>query len=349
MEEELLAYMDFSQVDQLLNSIFGTGSVNASDLIEGLMKGDFKELIALLTDYVQNVVLGNLHQCKNVFLTILFLGILAILLNGLGDLFHNSKMELFAGYFIYMFSSLVLLKCLGISYENAKSFLTEMEQLIGVLMPAFCITMGMANGPVTAAAFYELQFLLLLILERILVAILLPMVQIYGMLHVLNRLPEGNRFGGVQKIVKKCILFVTKISLFAALVSSMLQATLLPVVDNMQSRLLSKTVSLFPGMGDYADVITKLLIQGATLIKGCVGILGLFVLAVLCLRPVLITLMYGCVIRLASAILQVSGEKKFTEHIWEMADSFFLLARIQLFGSGMFFVAITVAASAFSP
>ena len=349
MEEELLTYMDFSQVDQWLDSIFKSGSVNASDLIEGLMKGDFKDLIALLADYVQEVLLGNLQQCKQVFLTILFLGILAILLNGLSDLFRNSKMEVFAGYFVYMFSSLVLLKCLGIAYENAMAFLTEMEQMIGVLMPAFCITMGMANGPVTAAAFYELQLFLLLIIERVLVAVLLPLVQINGILHVLNRLTDGKRFDGVLKILKKCILFTTKVSLFVALVGSMLQAALLPLVDNMQSRLLSKTVSLFPGMGDYADVITKLLIQGASLIKGCVGILGLFVLAILCLRPVLITLMYGCVIRLASAILQVSGEKKFTEHVWEMADSFFLLARIQLFGSGMFFVAITVAASAFSP
>lgn len=33
MEEELITYMDFSQVDQWLDSIFRPGSVNASDLI----------------------------------------------------------------------------------------------------------------------------------------------------------------------------------------------------------------------------------------------------------------------------------------------------------------------------
>lgn len=348
MEEELLSLIDVSQIDQWLNEIFRTGSVNASDIIAGLMKGDFKELLSLLSQYVQEVVLGNLQQCKQIFLTLLFLGILAVLLNGLGDLFSNDKMSLFARYFIYMFSSLILLKSFGMAYESALVVLEELQTLIGVLMPAFCLAMGMANGPVTAAAFYEFQFLLLLIVERVLVAVLLPVIQIYGMLHILNRLSEGNRFSGVIKILKKTVLFVTKASLFIALTGSMLQATLLPAVDNTKSRLLSKTVSLFPGMGDYADVISEMLIQGSALIKGSVGILGVFIIAVVCLRPVIITVMYGCVIRLASAILQISGEKKYTEHIWEMADSFFLLARVQLFGSGMFFVAITIAAAAFN-
>ena len=78
MEEELLSLIDVSQIDQWLDEIFQTGSVNASDIIAGLMKGDFKELLSLLSQYVQEVVLGNLQQCKQIFLTLLFLGILGI-------------------------------------------------------------------------------------------------------------------------------------------------------------------------------------------------------------------------------------------------------------------------------
>lgn len=347
MEEKLLAALDFGDLNGFLDSILYGKSITVEELLKELTSGDFSSFIKLLGEYVHQVFLGNLEQCRDLFLGIMLLGIFAIVLSSMSDLFSNSQIAMFSRYFVFMFVSLLLLKCFVASYESAKSLLEEMESFTGALMPVFCIALGMSNGTVTAVAHYELQLFLLFLVQKILISILLPLVQVYCILHVMNQLPEGNRFGGIMALIKKIIVFVTKASLFASIGGSMMQAAIMPSVDGLRNQLFIKTVSLFPGLGDYADAIGEMVLQGASLIKNSIGMIGIFLLILMCIKPVLVTLMYGCVIRLASALLQLSGEKKFTGHIWKMADSFFLLARIQFFGGGIFFVSIAVATVAF--
>lgn len=343
MEEKLLSYFDFDDLDRFLNTILYRDSVSADDLIGELMTGNFSSFADLLSEYVGDALFGGLEQCRNLFLGMMLLGIFAILLNSVSDLFSDSRITLFSGYFILLFGSLLILKLFADSYETAQGLLEETEQFIGVLMPVFCIAIGMSNGTITAAAYYELQLFLLFLVQRVLIGILLPLVQVFCMLHVVNRLSEGNRFSGLLNLMKKVIVAATRAGLFASIGGSVLQAALLPSVDGMKSRLLIKTISVFPGLGDYADAIGEIVIQGAGLIKNCIGLVGVFALLILCVKPVVQTALYGCVIRAASALLQISGEKKFTEHIWKIADSFFLLARLQLFGGGIFFLSAIVA------
>lgn len=348
MEEKLLAFFNFDELNSFLDGILNREHIGVEDLLQELITGDISSFAGLFQKYIHEVFFGNLEQCRELFLGIMLLGIFAIVLGSMSDLFKSSQIAVFSRYFVFMFVSLLLLKCFVNSYESAKLLLGEMEDFIGALMPVFCIALGMANGTVTAAAHYELQFLLLFLVEKVMITVLLPLVQVYCILHVMNQLPEGNRFGGILSLIKKVIMFVTKGSLFVSIGGSLFQAALMPAIDSLRNKVFLKTVSLFPGLGDYAGAIGEMVLQGATLIKNSVGIIGIFVLLLMCVRPVLITLMYGCMIRLASALLQISGEKKFTGHIWKMADSFFMLARIQFFGGGIFFVSIAVAIVAFS-
>ncbi len=348
MEEKLLDFFNFDELNGFLGGIVNSNRIGVEDLLEELVTGDFSSFRELLGKYIHEFFFGNLEQCRELFLGIMLLGIFAIALGSMSDLFKSSQIAMFSRYFVFMFVSLLLLKCFVNSYESAKLLLEEMEDFIGVLMPVFCIALGMANGTVTAAAHYELQFILLFLVEKVMIGILLPLVQVYCILHVMNQLPEGNRFGGILSLIRKVIMFVTKGSLFVSIGGSLFQAALMPAIDGLKNKMLLKTISLFPGLGDYAGAIGEMVLQGASLIKNSVGIIGVFILILMCIRPVLITLMYGAVIRLASALLQISGEKRFTGHIWKMADSFFMLARVQFFGGGIFFVSIVVAVVAFA-
>jgi stage III sporulation protein AE len=347
MEEKLLTVMDFGELNGFLDTILNGETIRLEDLLEEIMSGDFSSFTGMLEKYLRQVFVGNLEQCRDLFLAVMLFGIFAIILSSLSELFSNNRIALFSRYFVFLMISLLLLKSFAVTYEMARTLLEEMGDFIGALMPVFCIALGLANGSVTAAGHYELQLLLLLLVQKVLLAILLPLVQLYCMLHVMDQLQENSRFGGVLSFVKKFILFTTKASLFASIGGSILQTAIMPAVDGMKNQVLLKTVSLFPGLGDYANVIGEFILQGALLIKNSVGVIGILILILLCMKPVVVTCMYGTIIRCASALLQLSGEKKMTGHIWKMADSFFLLARIQLFGGGIFFVSIAAATVAF--
>lgn len=343
MEKPWTEGMDFKNIDSFLNVIFQNQKVSFEDLIVETMEGNFESLQSLFFQYMKEVLLGNLEQCKTLFLGIFLLGIFALLLNGLADLLEDNKIAFFSGYFIFLFVSLILLKCFMGAYDNCISFLSEMKSFCGMIMPTMCMVLGISGGPITATAYYELQIFLIFIIENIMTAIVMPMVCFICILHVLNQLPEANRFGGMISLLKKIVIFMTRSVVFATLGAGFLQAGLMPAIDGAKSRFLLKTVSLIPGLGDYATAITETVLRGAVLVKNSIGIVGIIILGIMCFKPAVTTLMYGLVIRLASSILQISGEKKFTAHVWKMADCFFLLSRVQFFASGMFFIAIAVA------
>ncbi len=343
MNNALIDGIDLQNIDTFLNQILGGQVVSADDLITEIMQGNLDSLKTLFLQYVRDVCIGNLTQCKEIFLGIFLLGIFALLLHGLSDLFTNGKIAVFSNYFIFLFVSLILMKCFLRSYEQCLAFLDEMKSFCGILMPAMCMVMGISGGPVTAAAYYELQLFFLFIVENIMAAFVMPMVQLICVLYVLNQLPEGNRFGGIIALLRKLVIFLTRSAIFAAVSGSLLQAGIMPAVDGVQSRVILKAVSFIPGLGDYATAITETVLRGAILVKNSIGIFGIFILFIMCFKPAVTTLMLGFVVRLASAVLQISGEKKFTSHVWKMADCFFLLSRVQLFASGMFFIAIAVA------
>lgn len=343
MGNALTQEMDFRNIDSFLNEIFGNQVVSFEDLLVEMMNGDFQTFQALFYQYLKDVVWGNFEQCKSLFLGIFLLGIFTLLLNGLADLFSDGRIAFFASYFIFLFASLILMKCFMRAYNQCLAFLSEMKSFCGIIMPSMCMVMGISGGPITATAYYELQIFLVFVIENIMTVIVMPMVQMICTLYVLNQLPEGNRFGGMISLLKKGVMFMTRSAIFAALGASLLQASLMPAIDGTQSRLILKTVSLIPGLGDYATAIAETVLRGAILVKNSVGFIGIFILFIMCFKPAVTTLMYGLVIRLASAILQISGEKKFTAHVWKMADCFFLLSRVQFFSSGMFFIAIAVA------
>lgn len=343
MTDTFVEGMDFTNIDHFLDQIFGHQFISFEDLLEELMHGDLDSIKEISLQYFKDVFFGNLEQCKSLFLGIFLLGIFALLLHGLSDLFSDKKISIFSSYFIFLFVSLILMKCFLRSYEQCLTFLEEMKSFCAILMPSLCMVLGISGGPVTAAAYYEFQLLLLFVIENVMTIFVMPMARLVCVLYVLNQLPEGNRFGGVIALLKKIIIFLTRSAIFAAIGGSMLQAGLMPAIDGVQSKLIIKTVSLIPGLGDYATTITETVLRGVILVKNSIGFIGIFILFIMCFKPAVTTLMYGFVVRLASAILQISGEKKFTAHVWKMADCFFLLSRIQLFSSGMFFIAIAVA------
>lgn len=346
--DDLIGTMDFRSLNQLLNELFGKHNVTFEDLLDELMQGNLNSFKELFFQYAKDVVCSDFLQCKNLFLGIFFLGIFALLLNGMSDLLSaqsgaSGRLAYFSGYFIFLFASIILMKTFMISYRECLTFMSEMKSFCGLLMPALCMVLGIAGGPVTATAFYEFQLFLIFIIENVMTLLVMPMVQLVCVLHVLNQLPDGNRFGGIISLLKRSVVFLTRSAIFASIAGSLLQAGLMPEIDGTRSKLLIKTVSLIPGLGDYATAITETILRGSILVKNSIGFIGIFILFMMCFKPAIATLMYGFVTRAASAILQISGEKKYTAHVWKMADCFFLLTRVQLFCGGMFFVSIAVA------
>ena len=174
MLEKMLSSFNWGNLDQYIDGMFTTSSASVEDLIAQILSGNFSEFFRLLKESFIYAVTDDIVQCKNLFLAIILIGILAILMNGISDLFASKQVATFANYFIFLISALVLLKAFSASYVQARQVMDDTYSFIKILMPAFCMAMGMSSGTITATAYYELQLFLLFILEKILHIMMLP-------------------------------------------------------------------------------------------------------------------------------------------------------------------------------
>lgn len=347
MTEKLLEEMDFSEWNQTLNQLFGSHSIDVDQMISNLLCGDLKAFWSLVKEGIEGAFTQNLVLGRNVFLAILFLGIMAAVLNLVSNMIENRQAVLFSEYFNFLLVTMVFLKSFETSSLLAQKTLESIGDFVKVLMPSFCIAMGIGSGTITAVAYYELQFFLLWMLERVMLCLFFPILKIYVMLSVFNELSDGNRMEGIISMIKKVLLWVTRVSLFVSLGGSLIQAAILPSVDQINNLFVQKTISLIPGIGNFAETFSQLFLSGGVLLKNSIGVVGILILLLIVLKPVVGTLLVGCGMKAATAIVQLAGGKKLCQHMWKMADAFFLLVRVQLFGCGIFMLSILIANIAF--
>ena len=71
MEEKLLAFFNFDELNSFLNGILNREHIGIEDLLQELITGDFSSFTDLLGKYVHEVFFGNLEQCRELFLGIM--------------------------------------------------------------------------------------------------------------------------------------------------------------------------------------------------------------------------------------------------------------------------------------
>lgn len=303
---------ELGALEQKLNDLFPSSPPDLEGLLQRLLKGD---ILGCILDTVQMIIGGfsaNLASIKQVFIWILVLGIAAALLSHFIEIFDNHQIADIGFYLTYLLMIVILTKCFLEAAGVAASAMERIVEFIQVFIPAYFLSIGVAQGGLTASAGYQLLILIIYIVENTLLKLVLPLIYSYVLLSVLNGLWIEERLTLLVEGMEKGIRFLLKALLGTVIGVSALQSMITPAIDSVKAGTLQKVISAIPGVGDAADGVVQTVVGSAVIIKNSLGIMLLLLLIGMAAVPLLQILITACLLKAAAGLLGVVSDKRIT-------------------------------------
>ena len=343
--DNYLEELDFSEIDSLLGEQENTSELDFREIVELLVNGEgidkgwlFENLLSLIFSEVR-AFRGTLVQM--VLLCIVF----AILYN-FANVFENPAVTEISFYMVYMLLMVLLMKSFFILRDVSVGVISQVMTFLKVLIPTFTASMAFSGQITTAAGFYDLTFLLIYSLEWLMQYLIIPAVQIYVVLELMNYLTEEEILSRMTALIKSGILWCMKFLFTIVIGINVVQNLLTPVIDTFKSSLIAKTAGMVPGLGTSINAVTEIMVGSGIVIKNGIGLAAILVLLVLCAGPLIKVWVMAFLYKLLEAVIQPVADKRMIGCIGSTGEGGRLLGKVVVTTTVMFLVTIAMVTAA---
>lgn len=337
---------DVHQIDQLLSEIFPGEHLSFYDLINMLLDEEKTLSAESVAGYIGNLLFGAVEKNRNMILFLFIISILSALFSNFANAFQNQQIATIGLYIIYLLTIQVCLQGFQLTISELE---TSMEQLLTFMKffsPIYFLCMTIAVGSVSSIAFYNIVIWLIYFVELIIFCLLLPFVQIYLVIQILNFISEEDALSKCSELIKNVVDWGLKFLLACVTGVSLVQSLLTPAIDTVKRNALTKGVEMIPGLGNIVEGTGELMLGIVVLIKNGVGTAGAIIIVIICVIPIANMFVVAILFKCLSAVIQPLAEKRYTEIISCLGEGYFLLLKIQLVTGTLFLITIGVAIKA---
>ncbi len=345
---ELDILPDLSVLDNLLRDLLPGRSTDSMDFIEDVLKGNWALDPALFWRYIAGTITGVFDDWRRLFISVLVLFILVALVSNLMSALKNEGAAKAAKTFFIVCQLVVLINAFHEVLGIVEEAMTRMIEFLKLMIPAYMICIAAAGSALTALIFYKLLLGFLCLIEGIVAASLTTVVEGYVMLGVVESVWGEERFKGLMDLIKKGLQWVLKMMIVVMSGSSILQVIITPVVDKTNNAVIQKTAGAIPGIGDVIESVSSVTLASAIAVKNSLGVLILVALILLIAAPVIKSFMILLIIRVSGALGSICGEKQMMKCVEYISEAGFMLLRILITVTTLFFVTIAAVTNATS-
>ena len=340
-EEMLEEELDFDAINETLEEIFPEEKMDFGETVRSIVTGDLSVSVDLLGQLLSDQLFYALRVNRESLVHMLLIAVIAAMFTNFADVFQARQISEISFYVLYI---LMIALCLG-AFQSAAAWVEDGIRLQTAFMKALCpvyfIAVSLAKGSMTAAAFYNLALLVILLVEVFMVNFLLPALHVYMMIKVLNYLSQEEYLSRFTELIETVVSWTLKTLLALVIGLNTIQGLIAPAVDSVKRSALTRGVEAIPGVGDAIGGTAEVILGTAVVVKNGIGIAGAIICFALCAVPLvqagIMVLMY----KLAAAVLQPVSDKRLVGCIGGMADACQLLMRL-VFTAGMLFL-LTIA------
>lgn len=346
MDEIKSLIPDIEEFDYFLDKLLPEEKITTMDFIEDVLKGNWILEPDLVVKYIKEIGTGYIQEWKGLFISILVLFILAAIVSAFMEAFQTEGIAKAARIFFILCELVVFLRAWKIVSFITVDTMEQMVDFLQLAIPGYMICVAATGSGMTAVIFYKLLIGLLCLIEGFLISSLIPIVEMYMILGVCESLFTEERFKNLMDTLKKLVLFILKGMVVLLSGSGMLQLLITPVLDRANVNFARKTAAAIPGVGDIAESVSSVTLASALTVKNSFGVVILVILILLVAAPAIrIFLILGS-LKLGAALGGISGERRMVKCADYMTDAGYLLLRLLITVSALFFIAIAALTNA---
>ena len=333
--------VDYAGLDRTVESMFPAGDrVSFSDIVCGLMDGEIplRDVFSMVKESGYQGLFYDVLGVKELIYIAIVAAVFSIL-SRTGRLGQAAQTGFFVAYLLIVAGSLRI-------YEASKDIvgeaLTSLLDFMKVLLPAYCAGITFASGSFSGSVFYSVVMLGIAVVGIVLRNVVLPMIGLYFMLSVLNRILEEDFLSKLAGLFYSVADGLMKFSVAAVLGIGAIQGMIAPAADAVKRSALIKTAGAVPVVGDILDGTSQTVLAAGVLLKNSIGAAGAIFIFLLCLIPLIRVGIAQFALRFGAAVLQPVSDKRITDCIGYAAKTHKLLLRMVLYTMLLFLLTIVV-------
>lgn len=329
-------------ITNYLDNTYGKDGIDTEKLWQEIMRGNVQSGVKEFAAQAVDHFFFEFSAGREIFMNILLLAVLSSLFTVVMDIVENRQVSHLGFYFLYLLLCIILSRVFKDIYAEAEGMLSAMTDFVRVLIPAYAALLGVTNGTATAAVYYEGVLMVIWWVEEVLCRIVLPGIELYMLLTVMDGVWTGERLGGILQSLKRGIEFLMKALLWVVGSVGILQAMITPVIDSLQWNTAKKVAGMVPGVGNISEGISEIFVGSAILIRNGIGIFFTVVLLFICFVPLCRIFVVALCLKFSSALGAVVNHSRLTSCSDKVGEASLMLCRVLLTGMGLFLLCIAI-------
>lgn len=340
-ESRLFSEFDFTEIDDSLKKIFPDEKMSFQELVSSLIDGGGEGAGKLVLEFIKDQLGYEFRYNRQNLAYMLLIAVIAAVFTNFSNAFQNKQVSEISFYVLYMLLITMCLNAFRIAMAGIEGHLEILLDFMRVLCPSYFLAVAIASGSSSSLIFYNIVLFLIYIVEVLILKFLLPIVNIYIMVQVMNYLAGEEYLSQFAELLKKLVAWILKTLVTCVIGINLIQGMLAPAIDALKRSALTKAAEAIPGIGNAIGGVTDVVLGTAVLIKNGIGMAGAAILIAVCAVPILqmavMTLMY----KLAAALVQPVSDKRITGCISSVSEGYELLVKV-VFSTGVLFL-LTIA------
>lgn len=337
-----LSDFDFGEIQKQLEQSPLKTDISFTGLIKELMSGNLMDFIRGVGSSIKSWLFSEISANMQAVGQVIMICAVGAIFANFSSIFSGSQISETGFYITYLLLIGILAAAFTMAGQIAKDVMTNIINFMNALVPSYFLAVAYAGGSLTSIASYQFTLFLVYLVERVLLGLLLPMVNMYVLLIFVNNISKEDALSKMAELLETVIQWGLKTLIGAVTGFHIIQSMILPQVDALKSNALQKVISVIPGIGQGASALSNLVLGSGVLIKNGIGGAALVVIVLLSAIPLLKLAALSIMYQGASAVVQPVSDKRVVECVSCIAEGCKMLLKIVFTSVLLFLITIAV-------
>ncbi|WP_125152255.1 stage III sporulation protein AE [Clostridium rectalis] len=329
-EYEILKDMNIkSYVNEFMKN--GKDNMSFKKITKALISFGFKEMSAAI----------------KLMAVLVIISIVCVLITNLEKAFSNEGLSEIAYFACYSLIIIIMAKSFYIGVDLGRETINKMADFMLALIPVLLMLLASIGGIAEAAVIDPIVIGAINISARIFANVLIPIICMTFVLQFVNNISEEYKIDKLTKLLNQVALWGQGVLMTVFIGILTVRGISSKTLDQVVAKTAKYAVDNFvPIVGKCLSDAISTVAGYSLLLKNALSSVGLIVLIGIVIFPVIKILIIALLYKLTAALIEPIGDKKLVNCIASAGDSLILITSCLICVSVMFFIMISIIASA---
>jgi len=335
--DDLEGYYQNSGVDELLDYS------SIKELVFGLVKGEVKWDIEALLQGVKSIFFSEISMSLNLLAQIIFLSMMAAILNNISSSFGKSQVGNIAFYVIYFVLIGLIANSFFSSITLASTTIDNMVTFVKAILPTMFLLLASVGAIASSSVLSPLVLYIVGFIGTVINDVVYPLIIASAIVTLVNHMSSEIKLSNLAKLLKDAALYILGFLfiLFLGLVS--IQGIALTTLDGVTAKTAKYAIDNFiPFVGGFLADSMDTIISASSVIKNGVGVVGLLIIVGMIAFPIIKMFVLVILFRLSAAIIQPISDERIVKCLSDMGTYILLIMACVMVIALMFFLTLSI-------